>query len=614
MQHVINASDGTMVIAGKTVSRVIEPKGHKMLHRHDLLWTGRQACYAAFRERALTPTHTISCTPGTEAITEKSAFVSTLNDAYGPAAASSVMPTAFLLPQQYNEFANHIYNTHATGNWALKEDVHRGKGVVAASGRRVLSQALEKIELQKKGPNPYRFVMVQRFIDDQMLIHNRPFVLRLWASFAGGSPLFRSYLYSGGIAIFGTEHQPKKTVNSLDSSNNNTESSGWSIKKSNKNSAQQQEKEEKEEKEEQRVQNLVVNIFQQNRSAAIDPWTVSDIKAHMHTQTGSDDAFHTLWTVVEKSTAAALAAAVPSVRKKLSSSLFKRYQGGNVELLGLDFVVDSSMRPWLVEVNYLPSMARKVIDCVPPAAASATVEKPEKKESGNKQEVCRENPMDLEKEGFLRAYLRVFAARHSKLESHITAAQEAVESRKIKNKNSTISAEFLQQILDAENEWEAAQENGFSDLSGYIYESLECLQTGNTAACAAALPPLPASLQKISAAAAVEANLGFTQKLQLYLQWSMAQVRRVGLFMDHVLKVLGGPRGRPSPPPPRYVALHQDAVIKAWLQLPVEERRSKVENDGERVLEKLCALEASISAVTKGKSDKNDSVAPKDEL
>lgn len=41
MEHVINGSSGPLVLAGRTASRVIQPKGHKMLHRHDLLWTGR---------------------------------------------------------------------------------------------------------------------------------------------------------------------------------------------------------------------------------------------------------------------------------------------------------------------------------------------------------------------------------------------------------------------------------------------------------------------------------------------------------------------------------------------------------------------------------------------
>lgn len=605
MQHVINASDDMLVMAGKTMSRLLEPKGHKMLHKHDFLWTGRTACYAAFRDKGLTPTNTLSCTPGTEAITGKSAFVSTLNNAYGLTAASTVMPTAFILPQQYKEFANHIYDTHAAGNWALKEDVHRGKGVVAAPGRCVLHQALEKIELKKKGLKAHRFVMAQRFIDDQLLINNRPFVLRLWASFAGGIPVLRGHLFSGGIAIFGSEHQPKNNNNKKKIDENKPAS-----EKSIESAAAQEE-------QLGRIQSLVVNIYQQNRSAAINPWSVSDIKAHLHKQTGSDTAFDSMWNVVERSTAAALAAAVPSVRKTIASSRLKRYQGGNTELLGLDFVVDSSLRPWLVEVNYLPSMARKVVDCVPPSAVAVTAEKLEERmtrttEKGKtEKEVCRENPMDLEKEAFLRSYLRVFAARHTGLEDHIIAAQAAVKTQHNDKKETetagsskctTITAEFLRQILDAENEWQAARDNGFSDLTGYIYESLECI-AGNAAACAAALPPAPPAIQKETD------DLTFSHKLQVNIEWGMAQVRRVGLAIDYVLKLLGGPRRRAAPPPPRYVALPQDALVKAWLQLPVKERRS---GSAERVLENLCALELSINAENaklKGNDNDNASAA-----
>lgn len=55
MEHVITAAatpsatandtPSVFTIAGRTVSRVIQPKGHKMLHKHTLLWTGRDVGY-----------------------------------------------------------------------------------------------------------------------------------------------------------------------------------------------------------------------------------------------------------------------------------------------------------------------------------------------------------------------------------------------------------------------------------------------------------------------------------------------------------------------------------------------------------------------------------------
>ena len=119
------------------------------------------------------------------------------------------MPTAFLLPQDYGAFASYIRSTAASGVWALKEDVHRGTGVVAVPGRHALRRALDKAPPKKKGaPAQHKFVMAQQFIDEQVLINNRPFVMRLWAVIAGGNPVTRAYLFSGGIIIFGSEQQP----------------------------------------------------------------------------------------------------------------------------------------------------------------------------------------------------------------------------------------------------------------------------------------------------------------------------------------------------------------------------------------------------------------------
>ena len=48
MGHIINGSGGGLELGGRTFSRVIQPKGHKMLQKHDLLWTGRVVSWVAF--------------------------------------------------------------------------------------------------------------------------------------------------------------------------------------------------------------------------------------------------------------------------------------------------------------------------------------------------------------------------------------------------------------------------------------------------------------------------------------------------------------------------------------------------------------------------------------
>ena len=67
------------------------------------------------------------------------------------------------------------------------------------------------------------------------------------------------------------------------------------------------------------------------------------------------DVFRTLWGRISHSTAAVFSAALPHLKGQ--SEALGVQPGSTFEVLGLDYLVDSDMRPWLLEVNGTPSLA-----------------------------------------------------------------------------------------------------------------------------------------------------------------------------------------------------------------------------------------------------------------
>lgn len=180
-----------------------------------------QGCYEAFR-RSLNASHAISCVPGSHALTGKAALAATLEAAYGPA-AWGLLPRSFYLPSQYPALASHLRQVcdlgaggarargvkarccgmlqrcapklviqsdptlhptlcraavqeQAAGGssmWVLKEDVHRGKGVVVADPPTTLLRALQRTKGGKR-----RHVLAQSFLGQQLLVASRPFYIR----------------------------------------------------------------------------------------------------------------------------------------------------------------------------------------------------------------------------------------------------------------------------------------------------------------------------------------------------------------------------------------------------------------------------------------------------
>lgn len=135
-----------------------------------------QGCYAAYKQHDLNYTHSISCVPGTQSITGKAALIKTLTTAYGTA-AFSIIPTSYILPEQYYALAKEVTRQKRKVPWVLKEDAHRGKGVYVAQGSDVLTKARETVGGRGDGGNKY--VLAQRFMKDQFLVNGRPFYIRL---------------------------------------------------------------------------------------------------------------------------------------------------------------------------------------------------------------------------------------------------------------------------------------------------------------------------------------------------------------------------------------------------------------------------------------------------
>jgi hypothetical protein len=415
---------------------------------HYFLYNVLQGCTQAFHSGNISKTNMLSCTPGTEGLTGKSGFIDTLKHAYGASGSATIMPAAFLLPSQHSELKSHLRSTDYAGNWALKEAVHRGKGVIAVPGDKVADKSLEMTkQLRDRDwvlPPQYRFVLAQRFIDEQHFpVPDRPYVMRLWAVLGGGggdSGVFRAFLYDGGLLVFGNPVENS----TIDGNGKRT------------------------------AQSLVVNLFQQDRVQALDPWTLETLRNHLRNTTGSDEAYDRLWDHLQRATAAALAAAVPGVRRE--TTRLRGYQGGNVEVLGIDFVVDSELRPWMIEVNYLPSMARKVIKCTPPGEKARPDAEP-----------CRASAMDDEKEAFLSAHLHSIAARHQAVEAAAAAVETVVQTQP--ECSADTDKELLRQVLEAEATRHAAVSHGFADLTPLFYASLRCM-AGDKEACTVALPPV----------------------------------------------------------------------------------------------------------------------------
>jgi hypothetical protein len=315
-------------------------------------------------------------------------------------ATAPITPRAYSLPGQYWAWRSYVRAAHLPPDttWVLKREVHRGKGVSLLpqleAARRARPEAAAAAAAaaaeNNSGDNGGNGtpVLVQSFLRDQLLVGGRRSYLRVWMAVTSVSPV-RAYLFDGGFAIFSSSvaaaaaEEKQKGVGRV--------GRGGGGKKGAAGKAATKGEDD----------GGVVNLWNQDRTKSLI-WELKDLqqwvdrrrrrdgggegvvggrgerrrrrhqsrrrlsgggKHHAQPQATASSSnkkrrqWSDAWRDMRASAGLAAMAAAPYMRQDARNG--SAPPRGTFEYFGLDFVLDAELRPWLLEVNAVPSMARR---------------------------------------------------------------------------------------------------------------------------------------------------------------------------------------------------------------------------------------------------------------
>ncbi|EDO42060.1 predicted protein, partial [Nematostella vectensis] len=257
--------------------------------------------------------------PKTSAITRKDCLARNLRRMRGVYGnyLFNFAPLSFNLPNDYRKFvAEYSKKKDATKNiWICKPaDLSRGRGIF-------LFENLLDLTYDSAA-------VVQRYISSPLLICGYKFDLRLYVLVTSFHPLC-IYVYHEGMVRFSTEKFDLSTLSNLFSHLTNS------------------------------------SINKQGPSYSLDKerigtgckWTLSQLRAYFHQHNIGDGM---LWHRINTIIILTLLTQAPEVSKSCTNCF---------ELYGFDILIDENLKPWLLEVNFSPSLGS---DCL----VDLTIKKP----------------------------------------------------------------------------------------------------------------------------------------------------------------------------------------------------------------------------------------------
>lgn len=364
--------------------------GWRNVRKWDVLWTKSTYGFKAV-QAGLVPGQVVSAVCGLNCLTMKKRMLCTLKAAYGEEGAWELTPVSFALPEELGAWQAWVRDhrdsnaqslmqgvshgkeegpesTHKFGSrqgskaappaqlWMLKTGQDAGKGLHLLPTQQALAAASQPPATGTK--RKHSLQVAQLYCQNPMLLEGRKFHLRLWVVVTGHAPL-RAYLHRRGLVLFSSHpynpDQPfldhlSPTDSAADNStpcNSDCGGSGQHCGSSVVGGSSSFTGPPHLPPHARIAPGHITNLAR-NSSGLV--WDLSQLKQRM-----GSGAYHALWSALHCSCAAALRAAKPSLQEA-NAWLQPAFPDYGFQLLGVDFLLDSDARPWLLELNSSPSI------------------------------------------------------------------------------------------------------------------------------------------------------------------------------------------------------------------------------------------------------------------
>lgn len=231
------------------------------------------------------------------------------------------IPDTYVLPDEFGEFFSHFQRLKAASGGDTRKNMWIVKPANLSRGRGIyLIDDVSEVSVEDTS-------VISRYISNPLLINGHKFDLRIYVVVTSFEPL-RIYIYKEGLARFASEQY---VGNKVSKDNKYVHLTNYSINKKNDN-------------------------FIQNESLEADDqgykWSLGAFCKHLESVGIDMDLFWSrIYDVIIKS--------IISGENNILSAIKKTciHRSNCFELFGYDILIDSDLKPWLLEINLSPSLA-----------------------------------------------------------------------------------------------------------------------------------------------------------------------------------------------------------------------------------------------------------------